>query len=154
MIYIKDGKLLVAADGKLCSSCCYEYADDDCNACEPSPFPDGATPKYFDVTFSGITLCPTASWPGGVNLNTTWQLTQTSACIWEYTDANWHIILRLNVGGSASALGAYDASDVPTYYTSGSLAHCLHNGTNIVNTATCTPFTVWGTSGTASWVIG
>lgn len=100
MVYKKDGKLLVK-DGKLCSTCCIEY-DDDCNACEPDPFPDGQTPRYFDVTFADVVVCDGHVWPNGISLNATWRLEQTGAypCIWQYDDGNWSVSLYLDSVGT------------------------------------------------------
>lgn len=155
MIYMKDGKLLVTAGGDLATTC-YEYGN-DCDVCEPDPFPNGQTPKYFDVTFAGVTLCATRSWPGGVDLNTTWQLTQNAInfCKWGYIDANWDISLYVHTGGAFTTLRALD---IPGnfYYDSGNKAGCYFPGigvVSIINIGSCGG-NIWGHSGTADWDVG
>lgn len=70
----------------------------DCGAC----FVAGKTPKYYTLTFSSVALCPTRGWPGGASLNQKWLLEQiipeTDPCFWRYLDANWLILLNLDVG--------------------------------------------------------
>lgn len=155
MIYMRDGKLLVSADGKLCSSCCIEYGI-DCDDCEPDPFPDSQTPKYIDVTFSGVLLCDGASWPGDVNLNTTWQLTQELACLWRYLDANWHIALGLyDVYPGLGEILADDAETTVDYFEK-TFSNCTYPGVDISNFYTvgnCGVF-VKGYDGLANWNAG
>lgn len=70
----------------------------DCVAC----FAAGKTPKYYTLTFAGVILCPGRSWPGGVNLNQKWLLTQYDPvalpCFWRYSDVNWLIYVQFDVG--------------------------------------------------------
>lgn len=156
-------KVLTDATGKVCTSCC---TGNDCDACEPDPFPNGETPKYFDVIFSGVTLCPEKSWPGGVNLNTTWRLTQVNIpawggwCCWQYLDANWDILLLLNYFNGAGQTTHISASQagrvaffVRTLLFGGSLAACLAEASDIANGYTIehcdTGYSAH--SGTASW---
>ena len=148
MIYMRDNKLLVAAGG-LCSNCCY---GNDCDCCEPDPFPNGQTPKYFDITFSGVALCPTKSWPDGVNLNTTWELTQDSTypCVWKYNDGNW--IIELMLCYEESVTWATASSALGGYYSGGIESICEDIGSDVANewlVGDCAIHRGYG--GTASW---
>lgn len=163
MIYIKDGKLLVSADGKLCSTCCPEYGN-DCEWCTPDPFPEGQTPKYFNVTFSGVIACEGHPWPGGANLNTTWKLQQSSGdlyCKWNYLDDNWRIYLWLYYGANtyiAAARAQYPeiAYFVRTALFGGALSPCMNEASNITNGYDIDNCDVnsYGYGGTASWIKG
>jgi len=82
-------------------------------------------PKYYTVTFSGVTLCSGFNWPGGVDLNATWKLTQyytagapvgSRGCRWRYTDANWNISLVLWNGGNQIILKASGGPGLDPYF--------------------------------------
>jgi len=118
MIYMRNGKLLVSADGKLCSSCCPEYGD-DCTHCSA-----GETPKYLDVIFSNIvttlnsccvitgidsrkkvTIVPAAG---------TYRLEQDGGdpCIWKYArTGSTEVVENKYTDGTCSTFFAADTYD-------------------------------------------
>lgn len=78
----------IDASGTVCESCCIEYGD-DCNACENPGglWDDGATPKYVEVVFSGITT------PDGWDDPPTdsWILKQINPCQWKLILSGWTV---------------------------------------------------------------
>ena len=88
------GKLMRAVEGHNC-------------AC----FAAGQTPFDYTITFAGVLLCPTRSWPNSVNLNQTWHLTQvtpeTDPCFYRYSGQGWLIYVQFNFGDYRTWIRAY-----------------------------------------------
>ena len=148
MIYIKDDKILVAAGG-LCSNWC---SGDNCVACTPDPFPSGQTPGCYSVSFSGVNLCVGESWPGGVDLNTTWRLRQSNSCQWKYEDANWTIYFWFGGLDKPIIQAGPRGSGVFTFHAAGN-EPCDAVGSDLANDyniGDCSGASL-GYGGTANW---
>jgi len=162
MIYTQDGKILVSEDGHLCESCCtttttttyttetstttYEEGE-ECTHCS------GKTPKYLEVTISGMTTdftgypCPSeeepcpcndcftvkeSSWnySGFSSLDGTYILTQNTEdnlCAWRYTaSSSFGQIDYYSIGnceGEPSSTTIYDEMAIVAYYNSSDNTH-------------------------------
>lgn len=115
-----------------------EYGN-DCIQC----YAAGETPKFIYVKFSGVILCPGKAWPGGVDLNTTWTLTQIAGCDWRYLDANWQIDWRNFPAGPWTNCYAYIAGTAQKHFTARQAPICL---TTIDNDYLNCPGNPWGLS--------
>jgi len=86
MIYTKDGKILVSADDKLCSTCCSTI----CTVC----WPDGIR-----LTFSDVTMCgdPWVPPPGGMNrsFDLAYQRETDTYCYYNYAEEDWCFEVRI-----------------------------------------------------------
>lgn len=93
----------------------------------------GNTPKYMEVTFSGVTLKDGESWPGGHNLNGTWYpYYQGDDCSWEsITGSDGLHIDMVSCGGGFMQLIAWAQNPTRVAFSANRNWEChVHNFTH------------------------
>jgi len=87
--------------------CCYEYSEYDCECFDP-----GRTPRYYNVTTTGVTICPGA-YP---DINGSYTLEHERDCYWHAHPQTLHyidldlIVMKLVIFGGATVKYFYCTS--------------------------------------------
>jgi hypothetical protein len=127
---------------------------DWCSSLDCSCFASGETPKQYELTISGLTLCPGRAWPGA-NLNATWVLTQDAGpnnCLYKLiSGVVFNLYLDWGVN-DVTRISLYSAGGTPYWFSFTGTETCETSGTgnNLYGVGDC-GWPVVAYDGTATW---